>query len=93
MPDTYASDKIVIKNKAGFHVRPITAFVQAATKYECDIKVTFQDQTINGKSVLECTLLAASSGAELIIEAEGADADEAVRDLVQLAESKFGIED
>ena len=93
MPDTYASDKIVIKNKAGFHVRPITAFVQTATKYECDIKVKFQDQIINGKSVLECTLLAAASGAELILEAEGADAEDAIRELVQLAENKFGIEE
>ena len=93
MSNTYASDKIVILNNAGFHVRPITAFVQTATKYKCDVTVKFDNQTINGKSVLECTLLAATQGSELIIEAVGEDAEEAVQDLVQLAKNKFGIED
>ncbi len=93
MPNTYAAYKIIIINKAGFHVRPITAFVQTATKYKCDITVKFHNQTINGKSVLECTLLAAASGAELYVEAIGDDAEEAIRDIVQLAENKFGIEE
>ncbi|MCK5344142.1 MAG: HPr family phosphocarrier protein [Candidatus Heimdallarchaeota archaeon] len=93
MPESYASDTIIILNNAGFHVRPITAFVQTATKYKCDITVKFENQTINGKSVLECTLLAATYGTELILEAVGEDAEEAIQDLVQLAKNKFGIED
>ena len=93
MPDTYASVKIIIKNKAGFHVRPITAFVQTSSKFESTLRVKYQDQVINGKSVLECTLLAAPSEAELFLEAEGEDAELLIRELEMLAENKFGIDD
>jgi len=93
MPDTFARDIIVIRNRAGFHVRPITAFVQTATKFKASVKIKFNDQEINGKSVLECTLLAAPYESELHIEAKGEDAEELIQALKELAEQKFGIND
>ncbi len=92
MPDTFASEKVVIQNSAGFHVRPITAFVQTALKYKSEIRIKYNGQTVNGKSPLECTMLAAPFGAEFVIEAEGEDAQEAIKELTKLVKNKFGIQ-
>jgi phosphocarrier protein HPr len=43
----------------------------------------------DGKSVMQMIILAAETGTPLRIDAEGDDAEEAVRQLVELVESKF----
>ena len=53
------SVKVHIKNKKGLHARPSSLFVQLVTKYDSDISVKSEDETVNGKSIMGLMLLAA----------------------------------
>lgn len=80
--------EVTIKNKAGLHARPSSLFVETATKYESDINVIFEDEIINGKSIMGLMLLAAEQGRTLILECDGVDEDAMIADLVDLIEVK-----
>ncbi len=82
--------RVVIKNRLGIHARPATLLVQAAAKFQAEIFLSKGDvRRINGKSIMGIMMLAAEHGAELLIEAEGSDADDAVAEVAALLESDF----
>jgi len=82
--------RVVIKNRLGIHARPATLLVQAAAKFEAEIFLSKGEvRRVNGKSIMGIMMLAAEHGAELLIEAEGSDADEAVAEVAALLESDF----
>ncbi|MGL4653627.1 MAG: HPr family phosphocarrier protein [Cetobacterium sp.] len=80
--------EVTIKNKAGLHARPSSLFVQAASKYDADINVIFEDEVINGKSIMGLMLLAAEQGRVLTLECDGDDEDEMIAELIELIEVK-----
>ena len=80
--------EVTIKNKAGLHARPSSLFVQTASKYDSDINVIFDDEVINGKSIMGLMLLAAEQGRVLTLECDGEDEDEMIADLIELIEVK-----
>lgn len=87
-----ASDIIVIMNDKGLHTRPATELVKCASSFKSYIALTYQDLTVNAKSLLGILMLAASKGSKIRVEAEGIDAEGAVLALVNLAKSKFNIQ-
>lgn len=80
--------EVTIKNKAGLHARPSSLFVQTASKYDSDINVIFDDEVINGKSIMGLMLLAAEQGRVLTLECDGEDEEEMIADLIDLIEIK-----
>lgn len=80
--------EVTIKNKAGLHARPSSLFVQTASKYDSDINVIFDDEVINGKSIMGLMLLAAEQGRILTLECDGEDEEEMIADLIDLIEVK-----
>jgi phosphocarrier protein len=84
-------ETITIRNKQGLHARPATALVNTAAKFKSRIFISRGDKKVNGKSILGLLVLAAEHGAELTVEAEGPDAQEAVRAIRELAEDHFGM--
>ncbi len=77
--------KVTITNPQGFHMRPMSAFVQLAGKYQSSVHVIRPDgQRIDGKSMLGLLSLAAEQGAELTLEVSGPDAAEAAGALAEL---------
>jgi phosphocarrier protein len=84
--------RLTILNQDGFHARPCTAFVHMASRFRSEIYLRRDDVEVNGKSLLGVMMLAAETGAELIVRAVGPDEDEAVEALLKLAEEKFGTE-
>lgn len=87
-----ASSQVTIINKLGLHARPAMSFVDTASGFKSDIKVTKDGQVVDGKSIMQLMMLAATAGSELHIEAEGPDAEEAVAALIKLVNSKFDEE-
>ncbi len=87
-----ASTQVTIINKLGLHARPAMSFVDTASSFTSDIKVTKDGQTVDGKSIMQLMMLAAPKGSELSINAEGPDAETAVEALVKLVKSKFDEE-
>ena len=81
--------QVEIKNELGLHLSPASKFVKLAGVYKSEIRVSHNGKAINGKSILDLTLLAAERGAWLDLEATGPDAAEAVSALARLVESEF----
>lgn len=79
-----------IANPQGLHARPAAEFVKLAKSYEADILVAKDDTEVNGKSILGLMMLAAEFGSELIIRADGPDAEPAVEGLCALVAGGFG---
>ncbi|MEP7028822.1 MAG: HPr family phosphocarrier protein [Candidatus Eisenbacteria bacterium] len=83
---------LTIRNVDGFHARPCSAFVHMASRFRSEIFLQRDDVEVNGKSLLGVMMLAAETGAELIVRADGPDEEEAIAALIQLAEDRFGQE-
>lgn len=84
--------KVKIKNKLGLHARPAAQLVKTAAKFKSDIFISRDSQIVNGKSIMGVMMLAAENGAELTIQANGEDEDEALKALAELFEKKFDEE-
>ncbi len=86
-----ASRKVTIKNKLGLHARPAMIFVETASKYQAEVSVCRTDQSehVDGRSIMQMMMLAATEGTELEISATGEDAENAVEALVELVKSNF----
>lgn len=76
--------KVKIRNKSGLHARPAAIFVQIANKYDSDVTVRKGRQKVNGKSIMGILMLAAGRGQQVIITAEGTDAEAAVAALEKI---------
>lgn len=79
-----------IANRQGLHARPAAEFVKLAKTFEAEIVVMKEEVEVNGKSILGLMMLAAEHGCELVIRAEGTDADAAVDGLCALVAGGFG---
>ena len=86
-----ASAIVTIANKLGLHARPATLFAELASGAEADIKVRRCDygDAVDGKSIMQMMMLAATNGTEIEITAAGTDAPQAIETLVKLVESGF----
>lgn len=82
--------EVTISNRQGLHARPVMRFVDIAAKYDCEIRVHKDELTVDGKSPMEMMLLEAVQGTVLALEAIGEGAAEALDELAQLVDGKFG---
>ena len=88
------SARATVLNRLGLHARPAMAFVQLANQFRATVSLRRDDsdEMIDGKSIMQMLLLAATQGTELEIECDGPDADAALAELVRLVESRFDEE-
>lgn len=85
--------KVTVKNAAGIHARPAALIVKEAVKYQSEFHIHMYGYRINGKSILGLLTLAAEQGAELELELEGPDEQQAMEKLVKLFDNGFNIEE
>lgn len=86
--ETSFSCRVTVRNPEGLHARPVMRFVDLAGTFQAKItvrNVSNSGSPVDGKSAMEMMLLEAVQGAELQIEAFGADAKVAVSALSELA--------
>jgi len=76
-----------VTNPNGLHMRPATALAELARRFQSSILVSKGGQKVDGRAPLELLLLVVEQGSELLIEASGPDAREAVAALVGLIEN------
>ena len=80
--------EVEIKNTDGLHMRPAMQFVDIANRFDCEITVSNGENSVEGKSIMQMSMLAATCGTKLKIKAEGADAKQAIDALRELVEEK-----
>ncbi|MCH7556234.1 MAG: HPr family phosphocarrier protein [Planctomycetes bacterium] len=81
--------EVEIKNAEGLHMRPAMQFVDIASQFDSDITVSNNETEVNGKSIMEMSMLAATCGTKLKIKAEGSDAQRVINALRELVEEKL----
>ncbi len=78
-----------IGNKYGLHARPAMMFVELANKFNSNIRLTRGPLNVDGKSIMELMMLAAEKDSEIILTADGPDAEEAAEALENLVKGNF----
>ena len=84
--------QVTVRNYPGIHAHPAVLFVKRAGAFRSEVTVSNGEISVNGKSIMGILMLAAETGTNLTIRAEGPDEREAVEALVHLIESKFNEE-
>lgn len=79
-----------IVNKLGLHARAAAKLTHLAGNYQCEIWISRSGRRVNAKSIMGVMMLAAGQGTSVLLEAEGADADQAIGALIKLIAEKFG---
>ena len=88
-----AEARIPVKHKVGLHARPASLFVQTAAKFSSKILVknlTANGNFVDAKSIIMVLTLGVMKDHEIVLQAEGADADAALEALRLLIEGNFG---
>ncbi len=100
-PDQYVPDQqpvragavvrsFVICNKKGLHARASAKFVQTVEKFDAEVRVKRNGDSVGGTSIMGLMMLAAAPGTSITVEATGRQAAEVVAALAALIDSGFG---
>jgi len=84
---------LTIVNKRGLHARAAARFVQCAERFDAEVSVSKDSNTVGGTSIMGLMMLAAGIGSVIHVAALGPDADAALAALAELVASKFGEEE
>jgi phosphocarrier protein len=85
-----AREQATIVNKRGLTARAAALLAQTANRYESDIQLELGTRRVDAKNLVGVMLLGVRPGSTIAIEASGADADKAMRSMLELVQSKFG---
>jgi len=79
-----------ISNKLGLHARASAKLTKLAGSFPCEIWISKGERRVNAKSIMGVMMLAAGVGSEVVLQAEGERAQEAIEALLALIHDKFG---
>ncbi|MEZ6131620.1 MAG: HPr family phosphocarrier protein [Planctomycetaceae bacterium] len=74
--------KLAYRN--GLHLTPIQLLVKSISPFMADVRIHFDGRVASAKSAMDLMLLGATFGAELMVEANGSDADGAVAKVAEI---------
>ena len=84
------SQKVMIKNPTGLHLRPAGNLCKEAMQYKSLITFRFRESTSNAKSVLSVLGACVKCGDEIELICDGEDEKEALKSLVAAIEGGLG---
>jgi phosphocarrier protein len=79
-----------ISNKLGLHARASAKLTKLAGSFPCEVWMSRNARRVNAKSIMGVMMLAAGLGAEVEIETDGPQEQEAMDALLALINDKFG---
>ena len=92
MSATVAARELSLPNQRGLHARASAKFVKCAEAFDAEITVTRDGMSVPATSIMGLMMLGAAIGTSIMVEAKGAQAEEALEALSLLVESKFDEE-
>ncbi|PLS17957.1 phosphocarrier protein Chr [Bacillus sp. M6-12] len=81
--------QVEVRLKSGLQARPAALFVQEATRFSSEVFLEKDGKKVNAKSIMGLMSLAVSSGASIILSADGRDEEEAVSALAAFIEQEI----
>ncbi len=85
--------ELTLLNKYGMHVRPAGLFAKTASRFDAEVEVEKDGNTVSGKSIMALMTLEATCGTVLKVTATGPQAAEVLAELEALVDRKFDIPD
>ena len=85
--------EFILLNKYGMHVRPAGLFAKVASRFNADVNVEKDGNTVSGKSIMALMTLEAVCGTKLRVTASGPQGREVLDELEALVSRKFDIPD
>ncbi|MFH5881996.1 MAG: HPr family phosphocarrier protein [Candidatus Izemoplasmataceae bacterium] len=76
--------EIIISSTAGLHAALASKVVHAASRYNSDIRLIYADKIVDAKSILGLMSLAIPSGENIVLVAEGPQADQVITDIEKI---------
>ena len=83
---------IEITNRRGLHARASAKFVTVASALSAKVEVEKDGNRVCGTSIMGLMMLGAAMGDSITITCEGDGCDEAMAQLAELVEGRFGEE-
>ena len=83
---------VTIVNSPGLHARASAKFVNLASRMDARIEVEKDGNRVVGTSIMGLMMLGAAKGDSIVIHVDGDEAEEALKQLVQLVECGFDEE-
>lgn len=77
------SRAVTVKNPSGLHLRPWYLVVKMAQPYKSKIEIVKEFARVDARSVLSLMTLGVKQGEQIVVEAEGEDAETAVAALAE----------
>jgi len=84
-----SSATLEIVNRLGLHARAAALLVQTASKFDAEVTIAKDGQTVNGRSIMGVMMLAAEQGSHIEVAASGRQAREAVEAIRALVAARF----
>jgi phosphocarrier protein HPr len=78
-----------IKNRLGLHARAAVLLVQTANRFEAEVTVSKDGQSVNGRSIMGIMMLAAEQGSTIDVTTTGPQAEEALEAIRDLVDARF----
>lgn len=82
--------EITICNLRGLHARASAKLVQCAERFDADVTVSKDGQTVGGTSIMGLMMLSACKGSSVTLAATGREAQAAVDAIEALVRDRFG---
>lgn len=77
---------VVVAHEAGLHARPAAELVKLAKTFQCQVELVAGGQVVNARSILDVLRLGVRQGEELVLRADGEDAEAALQSLARMIE-------
>ncbi|HLR67866.1 phosphocarrier protein HPr [Virgibacillus alimentarius] len=74
----------------GVHARPATLLVNKAGQFESEVEISYNDKTVNLKSIMGVMSLGIPKGAEIKITTSGNDEEEALSGVESVIKEHLG---
>ncbi len=84
------SRELPIINRKGLHARATAKFVQCCEKFDAEITVSKDGETVGGSSIMGILTLGAGQGSSITVAASGPQAEAALDALEALIANRFG---
>lgn len=84
------SQKVIVKNPTGLHLRPAGMLCNEAMRYQAKITFTYRGNIANAKSVLSVLGACIKCGDEIEFQCDGEDEEEALFAMVKIIEEGLG---
>lgn len=84
---------VVVASRVGLHARPASIFTQAVAASGVDVTIAKPgEEPMDASSILMVMAMGVGGGDEVVLEADGSDADRVLDELVALLETDLDAE-